>query len=85
MVLTRLTLFHFVTSHSFSDEALSSLKDQLSSEELRTDLGWPAFLTINSWLTPFDTVSQFELVSAYSRVLSLRTGQQGLAGNGSVI
>ena len=25
---------------------------------------WPAFLTINSWLAPLDTASQFELVSA---------------------
>ena len=27
--------------------------------EFGSDLGWSAFLTINSWLTPFDTVLQF--------------------------
>ena len=29
-----------------------------------TALVWPAFLTIISWLTPFDTFSPIELVSA---------------------
>ena len=57
LVLTRLTLFHFVTSHSFSDEALSSLYRRFSWQCAENWFELACFSYNKSWLTPFDTVS----------------------------